>query len=210
MASWAQLVAQLQTDLTDPSGVFHTDTAILEYLKEAELLFILRRALYERTQTLLLDSLTPLYLIHSVFPDFIRPLRVTVKGMPLRWDSFAAVGRLNSNWYRERGEVESVFMIGATILGFAPLPLETSAEITYLARPIINATVPTIETQYHPSLQKYAEAVSLAKEADYARAADALKEFLALANISRDNRFLEGFAQRSVSVTRQTERRAED
>lgn len=212
MASWAQLVLQVQTDLQDALGVFHTDARVRDYLEDAELLLSMRRSLYEKTLILPLTSATPLYLIHSItgFADFIRPLRVTVNGVALRWTSLAAVGRLNRRWHRTPGPAESVFMIGSTILAFAPLPSEKSAQLTYLARAPVGNQNPVIDSQYHPTLKKYGEAICLAKEGSYDRAATALKEFLALASIERDARFLEGFAQRTANVTRTTERRAQD
>lgn len=217
MTTWATLLSQVQTDLTDPAGVFHDSTAIRRYLEQAELLLTLRRSLYERTQTLLFDTTIPLYPIHAIFPDFIRPLRVTVAGVALRWSSLADVGRLNRAWWREFGEVESVFMVGKTLLGFAPLPDAVSAEVTYLAMPPttistpVAGTSPMIGTEWHVSLSKYAQAVALGKEGSYTRAAEALKEFFVRASITRDPRFLENLAQNTAQqVIRQPERSAND
>lgn len=216
MATWSSLVARVQTDLADPTGVFHTTAAVRRYLEQAELLLSLRRSLYERTQTLTLTPVSPLYVIHSFFPDFVRPLRVTIGGTALRWSSLAAVGRLNRQWYREMQEAESVFMVGRTILGFAPLADATSAEVTYLAAPPTTVstpaagTSPVIGSEWHQTMTKFAEAVALGKESSYARAAEALKEFLALVGVVRDKRFLEGLAQKPATPTREPERRAND
>ena len=214
MATWTSLITPLLVDLTDPTGIFHPTATIQRHLEHAELLLTLRRSLYERTQTLLLSSMTPLYTIHTYFPDFIRPLRVTVAGVALRWSSLAAVSRLNRQWWIARAEPESVFMVGKTILGFAPFPDAESAEVTYLAAPPTSATPsasPVIDSKYHLTMKKYAEAVALGKEAEYQRAAAAMKEFMELANIERDERFLEGLSQNTAQRnTRQVERQAHD
>jgi hypothetical protein len=210
MPTWAVLVAQVQADLQDRTGVFHTTAAVRTYLEQSELLLTLRRSLYERTQTLPLTSASPLYVIHTVFPDFIRPLRVTINGVALRWSSLASVGRLNRQWYQERKEIESVFMVGTELLGFSSLPIETSAVVTYLALPGAGLS-PMIGQEWHHTMLKYAQAVALVKEGEYGRAQGALSEFLALAGIERDSRFLEGLSQQPAqNNTRQVERKADD
>lgn len=216
MTTWVNLLATTQTDLTDSGGVFHSDGPVRSYLEQAELLLTLRRSLYERTQILQLNQQSPLYEIVSIFPDFIRPLRVFVNGLPLRWTSLAAVGRLDETWFSRIGEAESVFMVGATILGFAPLPNTTTASITYLALPPTTASIPAagaspvVGAEWHTMMQKYAQTIALAKEGEYQRAPVALKEFLDLANIERDPEFLEGLSQRTATTNRTTERKAND
>lgn len=217
MATWTELITNVQREVEDPSpGVFHVSFSVYRYLAHAELLLNLRRSLYERTQTLTLNSRSPLYAIHATFSDFIRPLRVTVNGKALRWSSLASVGRLNRKWYQEKGEAKSVFMVGKTLLGFAPFPDAVSAEVTYLAAPLILSAVPAatvspvIGAEWHHTMAKYAQALALAKEGSYVRAGNALKEFLALVAIERDSRFLEGLSQRSATATRTIERRAND
>ncbi len=217
MATWTSLVDTVQVSLGDVDGIFHPTASVRRYLEQAELLLSLHRTLYERTQTLTFSSVSPLYLIHSFFPDFIKPLRVTVNGVPLRWSSLAAVGRLNRHWLREMQATESVFMVGKTILGFAPLPEEASAEVTYLAAPPttlslpVSGKSPVIAEAWHQTMTDYAQAIALGKEAAYQRAAIAVKEFLAAVKIERDSRFLEGLAIKDAQhVTRQPTREAKD
>ena len=216
MSTWAELISLTQNLLQDPSGVFHSSTSLRTYGEHAELLLAFSRTLYERTQTLTFGD-TAVYNLHSRFPDFIKPVRVTVNNIPLRWTSLAAVGRLHRDWRTRRGDAESCFLIGVTILGFSPLPLALNAQITYLAAsPTLLSTPaagtsPVIDQAWHVTIARYMEAISLAKEAQYQRAATALKEFLALAKIARDPKFLEGLAQRSAQTpTRQVTREAND
>lgn len=216
MPTFSALVSQSQIDTVDPTGVFHSDARVLSYLEQAELLLVLRRSLHEKTFTLTLHQQSPLYLIHAFCPDFISPLRVIIKGKPLRWTSLAAVGRLNDQWFSKLGEAESVFMVGSTILGFAPLPASTTAQVVYLALPpsaaltVTTGVSPVIGPEYQRLLMVYSQTVMLVKEGEYVRGQAKLKEFLALANISRDPEFLEGLSQRTPQTTRTTERKAND
>lgn len=197
--------------------MFHTSASIRRYMEQAELLLTLRRALYERTQPLTFQPNTPLYVIHNIFPDFIRPLRVTIAGVALRWTSLAAVGRLDRGWSRDRKEGESFFMVGKTLLGFCPPPDAESCLVTYVAQPPTTvstpaaAATPLIGTEWHESLPWYAMTVALAREGEYQRAAANFKEFIALAGVARDKRFLEGLATETAQNTTHTvERKAND
>jgi hypothetical protein len=217
MATWTDIIARLLVDLTDPNGVFHQGEDLRTYGEQAELCLTMRRALYERTRPLTFIPNTALYVTHAFFPDFIRPLRVTVGGLALRWTSLAAVGRLHRDWMKEPGDPESVFMVGKTILGFYPAPDVPSCQITYLATPPTRFSAPAagaspiIDPKWHETLGYYMQAVALGKEGEYQRAATSLKEFLALAGVERDERFLEGLSQRTAqSKTRQVERMAHD
>ena len=215
MTTWTTLVSTVQDTLQDPTGVFHPTTTLQQYAEHAELLLSLHRSLYERTATLTFTA-SPVYVIHTLFPDFVAPLRVTVSNVPLRWTSLAAVGRLHRNWRSRMDEAESCFMIGATILGFSPLPTATSARVTYLAAPPTlsstpaSGTEPVIDPAWHTTMARYAEAIALAKESQYQKAGEALKMFLDLAKIPRDPRFLESLSQRSATTTKEPERTAND
>jgi hypothetical protein len=189
---------------------------VKSYVEQGELLLVLRRSLFEKTFTLTLNQASPFYEIHGLIRDFIRPLRVFVNGRPLRWTSLAAVGRLEPEWFHTVKEAESVFMVGATILGFAPLPAATTAQMTYLALPPtststpVSSGTPVVNEEYQRVLMQYAKVVALTKEGEYTRAQAVLKDFLTLANIPRDPEFLEGLSQRTSNTTRTTERKAND
>lgn len=217
MSTYSDIITQLLVDLTDPTGVFHQRVDLQTYVEQSELLLALRRSLYERTQTLTFIPNTALYVIHAFFPDFIRPLRVTIGGLALRWNSLAAVGRLHRDWMKEPGDPDSVFMVGKTILGFYPAPNAPSCRVTYLAAPPtrfstpVAGGTPVLDPRWHETLGYYAQAVALGKEGEFARAAESLKTFLAQAGVERDERFLEGLSQREAqNTTRTVERGAND
>lgn len=208
MATFASLAIEVLRSVEDAGGIFHTTARVTEYLRAGESLLSMARGLVEKTGSLPLDG-SYAYRIHDVFPDFIRPLRVSANGIVLVPTSLENVSLLDPFWNSVQDTPERWFMWGGTWLSIVPLAGATTATVTYLAVPSATVTTPTVQTQWHRTLTLFAQAICLAKEAQYGIAGEKLKEFLAEAGI-KDTRVLATSAQRPRKETDMPIKQAQD
>jgi hypothetical protein len=181
MTTWAELTTNVLASLDDVEAVFHT--TVPDFLREAELLLILARVVNEKTATFPLDG-RPLYPIHTVLPDCMTILRASYNGKVLIQDHLASINLLFPTFMQEFGEPESFSLVGGTHVLFHPIPeAGGNMTLTYLAAPSASSTSPALQTQWHTLLHDYARGIALAKEAQYQRAIDLLKQVAEIAGI---------------------------
>lgn len=208
MPTFGSLTTEVLRAVEDIGGVFHSTTRVAEYLRAGELLLSLARGLVEVTGSLPLDG-SYVYKIHDIFPDFVHPLRIAANGIVLVQTSLENVSLLDPFWNSSQDAPERWFMWGGTWLTIVPLAGSTTATVTYLATPSTAVAMPTVQTQWHRTLNLFAQAICLGKEGQYGIATAKLKEFLDEAGIT-DTRVLSTSAQRPRKETEQILKKVPD
>ena len=216
--TWQTLIEITQSIISDRGGDVWADDTIRKELGRAALLITIHRAVAgaEKVATLNLVAGQPLYDIRQVedgaFADLIWPLRATIEGesAPLLKTTFAAVSRLDPDWFSKRDEPESFFMVGANLFGIHPTPEKAyELRLTYLGRPPIwppadfdyfaadeetvtrqkaaaLAVEPGINAEWHDFLPLYAAAVLLVAEGNVIDGQTYMEQFMTQAGLPRD------------------------
>ena len=180
------------TAVGEPEGIFHTGATLLPLVQHAELALGIARGLTEKTVTVPLIYNQPHYVIHTLAPDFVFPLRVTLLRKQLFPTTLSRVTDRDPRWTASVGPPTHYFMIGATHLAFYPTaPSSTlSVSVTYVAFPPVVSSGQSylVGPEWHETLVHYGAALLLAKEQKYADAAVQFTLFLTKSGVPRDSR----------------------
>ena len=169
--------------LEDSLLQIHPLTFIQPMLEHGELFINLTRADYEKTGDLTLSLNTPTYVVHSTLTDYIRALRVSIDNITLKRTTLASLATIDSSFYTTTGTPTLYYNIGATLLGFYPVPSGTfTAKVTYLAAPPTDVTdfttSPKIQTLLHTLLPHYVASIGYAREGEVEKGIEQLKAFV--------------------------------
>ncbi len=168
----------------DPAAPVTPEPEVLHALNQAQRTLALLTLCLEKTGTLTLQLVTPIYGIRSYLTDFLIPLRVTVGGLRVRPCSIRDMDARNAGWQTATGSDPRYAMLGINLFAVSASPaIAAVATITYAYIPpllALGADVPPVPEDYHESLIKFATVWIRLKEGaqEFAKTVGLYREFL--------------------------------
>src|SRR5438128_4048561 len=200
------LITSIQKELQDTDGVFSTSDFLLRTLHDAVSLFSLAKGLQQEGVDVPLTPGVADYYPLLTYPRWILPIRVAIAGRPLRPTTLASLTRLSPTWLTDcEEEPEEFTQMGCSVLLIHPSPLSpVTARVTALMVPpdLALSAPTTLAVHLADALRLYVQAVALARESQYTRAAEKLKEVTDLLGLmsKRDTRFSADSKQRPAQT----------